>query len=63
MKYFTPQRYLALQDLSSDAALNAADADWEAAVDQYDAYLQAVLPRLPPRSAGWKRSTSTTPTS
>lgn len=47
MKYFTPERYLALQDFSSAAAMNAADTDWEEAVAQYDAYLHSVLPSAP----------------
>src|SRR5437867_2595971 len=47
MKYFTPERYVALQDFSSDVAMDAADAIWEGAVDQYEAHLQALRPRLP----------------
>jgi hypothetical protein len=47
MKYFTPARHLALQDCSSPEAMNAADADWEAAVDQYEAYLDTIKPSLP----------------
>jgi hypothetical protein len=46
MKYFTPQRYLALQNFAPKA-MDAADADWEQAVEQYEAYLQTVLPGLP----------------
>jgi hypothetical protein len=48
MKYFTPDRYLALQDFSGDAAMDAADAAWEEASKRYDAYLQRVLPDLAP---------------
>jgi hypothetical protein len=48
MKYFTPERYIAYQDCSSDAAMNAADADWEAAGERYLEYYQSVEPRLPP---------------
>jgi hypothetical protein len=47
MKYFTPQRYVALQDFSSDAAMDAADAAWEQAVEQYDAYYRSVDNALP----------------
>jgi hypothetical protein len=47
MKYFTTERYLALQDCSSDAALDAADAAWERALLEYDAYLDSVWPSLP----------------
>jgi hypothetical protein len=46
MKYFTWQRDLALQNFES-AAMAAADADWEAAVDQYEAYLDTIRPELP----------------
>lgn len=48
MKYFTPERYVALQDFSSATAMDAADAAWEEAVNRYDAYLQQILPALPP---------------
>jgi hypothetical protein len=48
MKYFTGERYIALQDFTNDAALDGADAAWEEAVAHYDAYLQHVLPILPP---------------
>src|SRR5262245_34548414 len=47
MKYFTPERYVALQDFSSDEAMNAADAAWEKAVDEYDAYYRSVEAILP----------------
>jgi hypothetical protein len=47
MKYFTPERYAALQDFSTDAAMNAADADWEEAVQRYDAYYRSVENQLP----------------
>jgi hypothetical protein len=47
MKYFTPERYLALQDFSSNEAMNAADADWEKEVDAYEAQLALIRPRLP----------------
>jgi hypothetical protein len=48
MNYFTPGRYLALQDSMSDSAMDSADLEWERAVDQYDAYLRGILPGLPP---------------
>ncbi len=46
MKYFTRERYLALQNFD-EAAMDAADADWEDAVERYDAYLQTIRPDLP----------------
>jgi hypothetical protein len=46
MKYFTRERYLA-QQILDQAAMNAADADWEDAVDRYEAYLQTIRPELP----------------
>jgi hypothetical protein len=48
MKYFTRERYVALQDFSTDAAMDAADAAWEEAANRYDAYLQQIGPALPP---------------
>jgi hypothetical protein len=48
MKYFTPERYVALQDFSSDEVMNAADAAWEEAVDQYDASYRSIEALLPP---------------
>jgi hypothetical protein len=47
MRYFTPERYLALQDFSSDDAMDAADAAWEAAAQRYRRLLKRVLPALP----------------
>jgi hypothetical protein len=47
MKYFTPERYVALQDFSSDAAMNAADAAWEQVVQQYETYYHSVEGSLP----------------
>src|SRR5260221_14267072 len=46
MKYFTQQRSQALQNFDS-AAMAAADADWEKAVEQYDAHLQSIRAELP----------------
>jgi hypothetical protein len=45
MKFFTRERYLALQS-AGEVAARAADADWEQAVEQYDAYLQTLRPGL-----------------
>ncbi len=47
MKYFTADRYVALQDFSGDAAMDAADAVWDEAVDRYEAHLQTIRPKLP----------------
>jgi hypothetical protein len=38
MKYFTRQRYLALQERGEDA-MDAADAAWGEAVERYEAHL------------------------
>ncbi len=46
MNYFTPERYAALQDFSTDAAMNAADTAWQAAVDRYAAYYASVEAQL-----------------
>ncbi|HYV37473.1 MAG TPA: hypothetical protein VE988_17340 [Gemmataceae bacterium] len=47
MKFFTRDRYLALQNPHEDA-MDAADADWEAAVNAYDAQLRLIRPAMPP---------------
>src|SRR5947209_5293713 len=47
MKYFTPARHLALQDFSSDEAMDAAYEAWEAEVERYEAYLQTIRVDLP----------------
>jgi hypothetical protein len=47
MKYFTRERFLALQ--RPDRA-DTADADWEDAVSRYEAYLQTVRPGLAPET-------------
>jgi hypothetical protein len=46
MKYFTRDRYLAMQN-EQDEAMDAADADWEAAAGAYDAQLQTIRPAMP----------------
>ncbi len=46
MNYFTRERYKAQQNFD-EAAMDAADADWEDAVERYDAYLQTIRPNLP----------------
>jgi hypothetical protein len=45
MRYFTRDRYLALQNFQEEA-MDAADADWEAAVAAYEAYLQTIRPEM-----------------
>ena len=47
MKYFTPERYAALQDFSSDEVMNAADEAWEEAGARYVAYLDTVRQQFP----------------
>jgi hypothetical protein len=46
MKYFTRERYLALQE-RGDEAMDAADAAWAEAVARYEAYLQTIRPEMP----------------
>jgi len=46
MKYFTRERYPALQE-GGDAAMDAGDAAWAEAVDRYDAYLQTIRAEMP----------------
>jgi hypothetical protein len=46
MNYFTRERYLSLQERGDDA-MDAADAAWADAVEQYDAYLQTIRPEMP----------------
>jgi hypothetical protein len=48
MKYFTPERYIALQDFSSDAVMDAADSAWDEQVERYEAYYHSVEAALPP---------------
>jgi hypothetical protein len=45
MKYFTRERYLALQNFQDDA-MDAADADWEAAMAAYEKQLQSTRPEM-----------------
>jgi hypothetical protein len=40
MKYFTPERWLRLQDTSNRTAWSAAFTDWEQAVSDYDKVVQ-----------------------
>jgi hypothetical protein len=47
MRYFTPQRYIALQDCTSAESMDAADAEWEKAVQEYEDYLAGVRGGLP----------------
>jgi hypothetical protein len=46
MRYFTRERYLALQ-AGDDDAMDAADAAWDEAVERYEAYLQTIRPEMP----------------
>jgi hypothetical protein len=50
MKFFTRERYLALQN-KDEAASAAADAAWEEAVERYEAHVQSLRPELT-QSAG-----------
>jgi hypothetical protein len=45
MKYFTRDRYLAMQNFQEDA-MDAADANWQRAVHAYEGYLQTIRPEL-----------------
>ena len=46
MKYFNRERYLALQK-SQDDAMDAADAEWHVAAEDYEAQLKVIRPQLP----------------
>ncbi|HJT78235.1 MAG TPA: hypothetical protein VJ739_13610 [Gemmataceae bacterium] len=46
MKYFTRERYLALQERGEEAR-DAADAAWDEAVGQYETYLGTIRPEMP----------------
>ena len=53
MKYFTPdliERY----GSPDEKIANAADAEWEDALAQYDGYLQSIAPTLPEQP--WPRA-------
>jgi hypothetical protein len=50
MKYFTPELIERLGS-SDDAIADAAQAEWEDAVDRHEAQLQAIRPHLPPALA------------
>jgi hypothetical protein len=47
MKFFTPERYLRLQDFSSNTAMNASEQDWERAAVRYRRHLERLRPELP----------------
>jgi hypothetical protein len=47
MKYFTPERYLRLQDTSDSTAWLAAHSEWEQAVQSYWTEVRALIARLP----------------
>jgi hypothetical protein len=47
MKYFTPELFIRLQG-SDPAAMDAADAAWEAAEERYEQHLQELGPALAP---------------
>jgi hypothetical protein len=48
MKYFTPELHVWMQDFTSDAAMNAADAASEDAQQRYEGHLRAIEPEMPP---------------
>jgi hypothetical protein len=47
MKYFTPELYSRLQDMSSDKAMDAADAAWEQARQRYHRSLKRLMRAMP----------------
>jgi hypothetical protein len=47
VKYFTPERFLRLQNLDNEQAFQAATREWESAVEEYGAQLKALTPELP----------------
>jgi hypothetical protein len=49
MKYFTPERWLRLQDTTDPQAFCAAQADWEHAIEKYREEMNTILLRLPDR--------------
>lgn len=46
MKYFTPELYARLQDDTSDAAMDGAEAAWDRVREGYRRPLKRVLPNL-----------------
>jgi hypothetical protein len=48
MKFFTPELYLRFNS-ADDAEADRADADWETALQEYQAHLDAFRGHLPPR--------------
>jgi hypothetical protein len=48
MKFFTPELHVRFQDFTNNAAMNGADAAFEAAQERYDQHLQAIEPEMPP---------------
>jgi hypothetical protein len=47
MKHFTPQRWLALQNVDDERSFYSAHRDWEQATAAYRKELERALPRLP----------------
>jgi hypothetical protein len=47
MKFFTPELHVRMQDCTSDAAMNAADAASETAAANYDRHLREIEPEMP----------------
>ena len=48
MKYFTPERFLRLQDRNSEQEFRTAIHAWEEAAEEYGRYLRETTPQLPP---------------
>jgi hypothetical protein len=48
MRYFTPERWARLQDVSERTAFARATREWEQALADYRQELNGALPRLPP---------------
>jgi len=47
MKFFTPERFVKLQESESAETILEANEDWERAVAGYRARLEEIAPRLP----------------
>ena len=47
MKYFTPDRFIRLQDRTNEGATRAAMQEWEAATSRYGLHIEQLLPGLP----------------